>query len=488
VRSLAPVLAAALLALVPASPAAAVVSQGAFRMGADALWSRGVQGGGEQVAIIDQGFAGLDAAIAAGELPPRSEMRAVSFDARHGLDGRDELDLPTEHGTRMAEIVHDVAPRARLVLVNYNTVAEFARAAEWAAAEGIPVVSHSNSFLDGPFDGTGPAARAVDAAAARGVLWVNSAGNFAQRHWAGRTGPADVGVPFDVGPAGAWLALHLTRRDAAADAGFVVERREPDGTWSVRATARPSGPVSVAVPPMRAEGGTWRVRILPAAVHTDVELFSLTVGFGDLAVPEGSVPTPADAAGALAVAAVPWTGEAVAPYSSRGPAEDGRAVPALAAPTYVTSNPAYPGTAGTSAATAHAAGAAALLREERRRAGLPHDAASLRQVLVASARDVDAPGPDAATGAGLLRLDVTPPRVRLLRVRARGRLVVRARDDGTLDRVEVEVPGVRTIRARRAELGVGLRGLPRRVRAVTVTARDMAGNTWRRRVAVAARP
>ena len=39
-------------------------------MGADALWSRGVLGQGQTVAILDEGFAGLDRSIALGELPP----------------------------------------------------------------------------------------------------------------------------------------------------------------------------------------------------------------------------------------------------------------------------------------------------------------------------------------------------------------------------------------------------------------------------------
>lgn len=476
---------AAVLLLVPQAGQASV-SQGAFRMGADSLWSRGVAGSGQTVAIVDEGFGGLDAAIAAGEMPPRDVLETKSFDARFGLDGRNELGLATEHGTRMAEIVHDVAPGARLVLVNYNTVPEFVRAAAWVAARGIPVVSHSNSFLDGPFDGTGPAARAVDDAAASGVLWVNSAGNFGQRHWVGTGSATGTAVPFTVGPAGAWLALHLSWRDPAVAASLTVEARGADGGWVPRLTARTSGPVSVAVGPAEIEGGAWRALVRQTAgPPAELELFSLTVAFDpDLQVAAGSVATPADAAGAVAVAAVPWTGEEPAPYSSRGPTDDGRPKPDVAAPTYVTANPAYPGTAGTSAAAAHAAGAAVLLRAERRAAGLPVDVASLRAALTGSARDLGAPGPDSATGAGLVRLDTTPPTVSLAAVRRRTVLRVRARDDGTLDRVEVALPGRPARVLRRAGFGVGLRGLRRGTRTVVVRATDMAGNVVRRTLRV----
>ena len=88
------------------------------------------------------------------------------------------------------------------------------------------------------------------------------------------------------------------------------------------------------------------------------------------------MPTPGDAAGALTVGAVTWIGTELAPYSSRGPTDDGRAKPELVGPTYVTSNPAWTGTAGTSAATAHPAAAAARCarpasRPASRRAGRP---------------------------------------------------------------------------------------------------------------------
>ncbi|MGB1675538.1 MAG: hypothetical protein ACPHJV_04015, partial [Miltoncostaeaceae bacterium] len=131
----------ALLAAASSSPALGVVSQGVFRMGADASWARGITGAATRVAVLDQGFGGLAGSIAAGELPPLSSMETRSFDPVHGLEGRDNLGGRTQHGTRMAEIVHDVAPGARLVLVNYDDIGGFVRAVEWIAASGIPVVS-----------------------------------------------------------------------------------------------------------------------------------------------------------------------------------------------------------------------------------------------------------------------------------------------------------------------------------------------------------
>ncbi|MCC6829838.1 MAG: S8 family serine peptidase [Thermoleophilia bacterium] len=468
-----------------AAPAvhAGVLSQGVFRMGADVLWSSGDTGAGQVVAIVDEGFGGLDASIAAGEMPPREVLTMRSFDARHGLDGRNRLGLPTEHGTRMAEIVHDVAPDARLVLVNYNTVAEFALAAEWVTAQGIPVVSHSNSFLDGPFDGSGPAAGAVDRAAAGGVLWVNSSGNFAMRHWSG-TAPAGTPVPVGITTVGGtWIQLHLSWRDPSASASFTVEHRGPDGTWTAVAASGPSGPVSAAVAAFpAADDGAYR-----AVVRQDAgtpQLLELVSGSANLegAVADGSVLTPGDARGSLTVGAVPWQSGTLAPYSSRGPTEDGRAKPDISGPTYVTANPGYPGTAGTSAATAHVAGAAVLLRARREAAGLPAAAGDIRQALVAGALDLGPAGPDTGYGAGMVRLDLSAPRLEARYVPSRSVLRVRATDDGTLDAVEVRVPGARTRVLRRAVVNLRLR--PARATRVTVVARDLAGNRTTRVVRI----
>ena len=65
-----------------------------------------------------------------------------------------------------------------------------------------------------PYDDTGLPARAVDAAARRGVLWVNSAGNFAQRHW--------QGVFAD--DVNAWCARTWPSLDAAALANACAPR------------------------------------------------------------------------------------------------------------------------------------------------------------------------------------------------------------------------------------------------------------------------
>ena len=110
----------------------------------------------------------------------------MTFDQTYGLAGRDYNGNTSRHGEFVTEIVYDMAPGATYWFLNYHTPDEFGLAADYIANVLRPdIVVHSNSFLFGRFDGAGWFAQKVDAATAAGVLWVNSAGNYRNRHWEG---------------------------------------------------------------------------------------------------------------------------------------------------------------------------------------------------------------------------------------------------------------------------------------------------------------
>ena len=120
-------------------------------------------------------------------LPPIERQHRLSFDDTYGLAGRDYNGNSSRHGEFVSEIVYDMAPGATYWFLNYHSPDEFGRAVDYIANVIKPkIVVHSNSFLFGPFDGSGWFAQKVDEAAASGVLWVNSAGNYRTRHWRAR--------------------------------------------------------------------------------------------------------------------------------------------------------------------------------------------------------------------------------------------------------------------------------------------------------------
>ena len=401
------------------------LSQGVERSGADVLGRVAGGGAGLTIAVLDMGFGQNIATLQAKkELPPPERLETLSFDATSGLAGTNAYGHRTNHGELVAQTVHDYAPKARYLFVNYHSEADFIAAADAVAARRPDIVVHSNSFIEGPFDGTSPAARAVNRAAAAGVLWINSVGNYAQLHWSGPWEDADHDHDLDWPNGDSWaftrgaglpitFALSWTSPAGGAptDIDLALEHLEPDGTWSVVAGSddRQSDGAPTAeritgyLPPAE---GTFRLRsILVSGPPPEgkLTLFSreipLTAISGSV---EGSVPTPGDAAGAVAVGAVDWRGDRVKAYSSQGPTADGRLKPDIVAPTdtRLMGPNGLRSIGGTSIAAPNAAGVAAVILAAARRAGQAPSAAEVRGQLSALALDLGAPGPDERVRGG----------------------------------------------------------------------------------------
>jgi subtilase family protein len=498
-----------------------VISQGDERIGADALRAHGLDGTGIRIAIVDLGFGDTWRNLLGKELPPLTQIDAIqSFDHTSGkpdITGLSNDDQPTGHGANVAQVVWDLAPGARYTFVNYHTQLELSQAVDWLVngPDGKPrvdIVVHSNSFLDGPFDGTGVAAAAVDRAHDAGIFWANSAGNYAHRHWEGVAGDPDRDGWANIGPAGrGYLAFPLaagvgmgatlywsacTKNGAsvpAASAHFQVDVTDTAASSPVvfsqgqADAAHTSGavgylPTVTGIYGLRAEQGT-------PGVTCNLEIFGGGVELGDEATVESSIPTPGDARGSFTVGARDWEGDAAAVYSSQGPTEDGRLKPDVVAPS---STAVWPGIAmvGTSASAPHAAGAAALLMQRDRAAGRPSDPDTIAGELTAGALDIAPPGPDEATGAGRVRLDLDPP-VLLSTAPAAGQPVgdsarfdLAVDDAGTIEASGVSIDGVAFAEApgllhRRLDTKALAPGL----HSAVFWARDMAGNRSEQAVA-----
>jgi Subtilase family len=423
----------------PATPAFEddVIGEGFERTGAAALEPLDNGGRGLVIAILDQGFgtaAGLANRQARGELPPKERVENRSFDAAGGLAGSNAYGNATNHGELVAQTVYDYAPAARYIFVNYHTTQDFLAAVSWLAGRHPNIVVHSNSFLEGAFDGTGAEAQAVDGLAAAGTLWFNSAGNYAGKHWSDRWSDPDGDGTLDwaAGPfvfsrgAGEPVSFALSWSNPPgvepSDLDLVLERQLPDGSWArgaastdrQNAGAPPTERITGYLPPT---AGLLRLRVVLASgppPSGPLTLFSREIDLsplGDSVV--ASLPTPGDANGSITVGAVDWRGNTLKGYSSQGPTADGRQKPDLVAPTNtrVAGPTGFRAVGGTSIAAPNAAGAAADLWSSQVAAGVPPTAEAVRQQLMAGALDLGAPGWDPAYGAGLIRVATDPPAV-----------------------------------------------------------------------------
>ncbi|MCK4304933.1 MAG: hypothetical protein KAY24_11915, partial [Candidatus Eisenbacteria sp.] len=156
-----------------------IVSEAISAVGGTLFHSANLLGYGIRVAVIDVGFASLSYAEAAGELPA-----GIIAEIKDYTDGGGQS--ATAHGTAIAEIVHDMAPRAMLYLMKIGDEVDLANAVADCIAQDVDIVVHSAAWFNTNFgDGTGVVAKTVDRAIEAGILWVNAAGNMAQQHWLG---------------------------------------------------------------------------------------------------------------------------------------------------------------------------------------------------------------------------------------------------------------------------------------------------------------
>ena len=414
------------------------------------LWHRsGLRGAGAKVAVIDLGFRGWRDSRRNGDLP--ASTVAVDF-CSGGVDGP----IAVNHGTAVAEIVAEMAPAARLYLICAQSVAALGRAKDYARAQGIHIVNHSASWFNvGRGDDSGgpdtPTGIVADARAA-GILWVNAAGNRAQQHWSGTFTDldADTWTEFAPGDEGNTILLGANEQTclalrwdswpvSALDYDLYLTRAN-DGSTVASSTNSQTGsqPPTELVCYVNTTGVAqlYAIGIRRHNAPDPSPRFDLFVYPGpnlEHQVVEGSVTEPGSSSFALAVGAVCWRTSGLEAFSSRGPTVDGRLKPDLSGPDWVSSFSYGPfsgcgaqtGFGGTSAATPHVAGAAALVKGANPTFG-PNE---LQAYLESHAIDLGPPGRDGLYGAGKLALGPSPrPALRVCVVpRLRGATLAAAR-------------------------------------------------------------
>jgi hypothetical protein len=414
------------------------VDEGVHSSNAGTWHAAGLGGSGVKIGIVDLGFFGYGSLL--GSALPAS-VTAVDH-CSNNLAAAPPIG--TEHGTAVAEIVHQMAPDAQLYLFCVDSEVGLALAEQDAIADGVKIINHSVSWFDtSRGDGSG-AAGTPDAivadARAHGILWVNSAGNDGLDHWAGSFTPAasdpqlnDFGsdhvenqVVIDAGEQ-ACVALKWDDWPVTSeDFDLLLVRDSDHAVVAGSANDQADGPAAPYEELCYTNAGgspaQYGIEIVRYSAASTPRLDLYYLGEDELGnrTTEG-VTEPASSPAALAVGAACWQTGDLEPFSSVGPTIDGRTKPDLVASdsvSTVTYGAAVSGAGGcgtsgftgTSASSPQVAGAAALLlQQDPTLTPGPLTAALEVRALGLQTSDAGPVADSNETGNGPLRLGVTSP-------------------------------------------------------------------------------
>ncbi len=376
-------------------------------LGVQQAHQSGITGEDIEVGIIDAGFDPENPAIASNVVETRS------FRSFEGSPA---------HGTSVAEIVTRTAPDSQLSLVSISTGTDTEAAINYLRRQDVDIIVLSGGFLQFEDDGSHILTDNINAATESGTLFVNAAGNEAQTHWEGdfrdinkngfhewtASGDERNALPDSNSDFSGGEVELILRWDNDGDSSdykpylynpvteeYIVEGQSGLGTGTNQ-YARIS--VDVAQQPL-----SLVIENTQGPANDEIEVI-VVEGPREIQrnIPASSILPPADVPAALAVAAYQVGPRRLAPYSSRGPTDDGRTGIDVTGYTNVeVTNGFYESGVfgGTSAAAPYVGGVAALVEEDQAGDQSPSE---LTQTLTSSSDDILAPGTDTASGSGVV--------------------------------------------------------------------------------------
>ncbi|MCS3757110.1 S8 family serine peptidase [Salinibacter ruber] len=222
----------------------------------------GVNGRGQKVCALSDSYNQDNSAtttasddIRSGDLPGAENPsgRTAPVDVLEDYDGSDPE--PTDEGRAMLQLIHDIAPGARLGFhTAFGGLAGFAQGIRDLANAGCTVIVDDVGYSVEPFYQDGPVANAVDEVVAQGIPYFSSAGNDGENSYEapfrgvpGRSGIIDdTYVPHDFNSGGATdTRQEITIRPEGTFRIFSFQWTDPSA--QVQGSAGPDTDIDIAL-------------------------------------------------------------------------------------------------------------------------------------------------------------------------------------------------------------------------------------------------
>jgi len=380
-------------------------------LGVQQAHENGITGEDVEVGIIDAGFDPNNQAIAS------NVVDTGSFRSSGG---------DPAHGTSVAEIVTRTAPDSQLYLVSTSTGTDTEAAINYLRRQDVDIIVHSAGFPAFEDDGDHILTDNINAATESGTLFVNSAGNEAQTHWEGefrdtdrddfhewtRNGDELNCLPNCDTEYSGPITVYIRWTDQGQESHyrpsiFNTVTDEFIATDTDRVFTTPSGTkyTILSVADIRSQPVDLVIDHVSGPADDEIEVI-IFEGPRKMEqnIPVSSISAPADVPAAMTVAAYQVGPRRLAPYSSRGPTDDGRTGIDVTGYTNIGVENGLYGSerfvfTGTSAAAPYAGGVAALVEEDQAGDQSPTE---LTNTLRSSSDDILDPGVDTASGSGVV--------------------------------------------------------------------------------------
>ena len=385
--------------IIPPQPAQSTTgSAAATAHGATAWHTAGLKGQGIRIGVIDTGFSGLRGLMGS-ELPSSVEARCYTDVGTFTANLTDCETGDDPHGAAVTEAAFDISPEATYYIANPFSGSDLANVVAWMIDHDVDIINHSVSWIwSGPGDGTSlysnSTLKTVDAAVGAGITWVNAAGSSATETWFGNFNDSnnngfhnftenDVCNTFDVGAGDLYIQALLRWDDiwqgSTKDLDLELYRVFPFIGTTFRIPAILAGGVTI----QDGESGDIPFEEVFYEVSS-AGTYCLAVGnYSDTSpgwiqlqiwspeelehyTPHHSIGEPADSAnpGLLAVGAADILDTStIEEFSSQGPTPDDRVKPDIVGADKVHSAAFGELFSGTSQASPHVAGLAALVKQ-----------------------------------------------------------------------------------------------------------------------------